>query len=197
MRHFVPNFDSETRTDHAASYYPELRLPMPDSSAIPVSGVYDARQAKAKTKVDGADPSALPSISPAGPRKLIRPHLPPGATHHPARAITPVLTTRKGWDSAPARGESSHAEAFYLQKQIQSRTPMIFLLEDGERIEGTIEWYDRHSIKVRQGPVRTLIYKAGIKYLYKAADTNQVNGRPSAAGREWQHRAPGLQVEGK
>ncbi len=55
---------------------------------------------------------------------------------------------------------------------------MIFLLEDGERIEGTIEWYDRNAIKVRQGVVRTLIYKAGIKYLYKASDNNQVNGRP-------------------
>ncbi len=55
---------------------------------------------------------------------------------------------------------------------------MIFLLEDGERIEGTIEWYDRNAIKVRQGSVRTLIYKAGIKYLHKAADTSRVNGRP-------------------
>jgi len=55
---------------------------------------------------------------------------------------------------------------------------MIFLLEDGERIEGTIEWYDRHSIKVRQGSLRTLIYKASIKYLYKATDSGRVNGRP-------------------
>jgi len=77
-----------------------------------------------------------------------------------------------------ARAESSHAEAFYFQKQIQSRTPMIFLLEDGERIEGVIEWYDRYSIKVRQGTVRTLIYKSCIKYLYKATDSERVNGRP-------------------
>jgi sRNA-binding regulator protein Hfq len=74
--------------------------------------------------------------------------------------------------------ESSHAEAFYFQKQIHSRTVMIFVLEDGEQIEGTIEWYDRNAIKVRHGALRTLIYKAGIKYLYKAADTNQLNGRP-------------------
>ena len=55
---------------------------------------------------------------------------------------------------------------------------MIFLLEDGERIEGVIEWYDRYSIKVRQGTVRTLIYKSCIKYLYKATDSERVNGRP-------------------
>ena len=55
---------------------------------------------------------------------------------------------------------------------------MIFLLEDGERIEGTVEWYDRNAIKVKQGSVRTLIYKASIKYLYKATDINQVNAQP-------------------
>jgi sRNA-binding regulator protein Hfq len=152
---------------------------MSDSSAIPVRRIYDARQAKAKTKVDGADPSPLPSISPAGPRKLVRPQLPAGG-RYPARlsAISPVFTTYARRDSAAVRGESSHAEAFYFQKQIHSRTLMVFVLEDGERIEGTIEWYDRHAIKVRHGAVRTLIYKAGIKYLYKAADASQVNGQP-------------------
>jgi len=62
-----------------------------------------------------------------------------------------------------------HAELFYLQKQIQSQTPMVIVLEDGERIDGCIEWYDRHSIKVR-GRYRTLIYKSAIKYMYKLGD---------------------------
>jgi sRNA-binding regulator protein Hfq len=153
---------------------------MPDSSAVPLRRIYDARQAKAKTKSDGANPSILPSISPAGPRKLVRPQLPAGTGRYAARvsAISPVFTNHTRIDSAAARGESSHAEAFYFQKQIHSRTVMIFVLEDGEQIEGTIEWYDRNAIKVRHGAVRTLIYKAGIKYLYKAADSNQLNGRP-------------------
>ena len=153
---------------------------MPDSSAIPVRRVDDAREAKAKTKVDGAVPSALPSISPAGPRKLIRPRLPEGTSPYPARVSTlsPVFTNHHRWDPAAGRAEHSHAEAFYFQKQIQSRTVMIFLLEDGERIEGTIEWYDRNAIKVRQhGSARTLIYKSVIKYLYKATEMEQVNGR--------------------
>ena len=59
-----------------------------------------------------------------------------------------------------------NAELFYLQKQIQSQTPMVIVLEDGERIEGQIEWYDRNTIKVR-GRGKTLIYKAAIKYIYK------------------------------
>jgi len=65
--------------------------------------------------------------------------------------------------------ESTHAEAFYFQKQAQTQTPMIFILEDGERIEGCIEWYDRNVIKVKNH-TRTLIYKSSIKYLYKATD---------------------------
>jgi sRNA-binding regulator protein Hfq len=153
---------------------------MSESSAIPVRRDFDARQTRAKAKVDGADAPTLPSISPAGPRKLVRPVLPDGAVRHPARlpGISPIFTHQNHWDSSAARAESSHAEAFYFQKQIQSRTPMIFLLEDGERIEGVIEWYDRCSIKVRQGAVRTLIYKSGIKYLYKSTDSERVNGRP-------------------
>ncbi|QNI34923.1 RNA chaperone Hfq [Alloacidobacterium dinghuense] len=63
--------------------------------------------------------------------------------------------------------ESTHAEAFYFQKQAQTQTQMVFILEDGERIEGYIEWYDRNAIKVRNH-TRTLIYKSSIKYLYKA-----------------------------
>jgi sRNA-binding regulator protein Hfq len=62
-----------------------------------------------------------------------------------------------------------HAELFYLQKQIQSQTPMVIVLEDGERLDGCIEWYDRNSLKVR-GRTKTLIYKSAIKYMYKLGD---------------------------
>jgi sRNA-binding regulator protein Hfq len=153
---------------------------MADSSVVPVRRIYHARQAKAPSEADGANPSILPSISPTGPRKLVRPPMPVGAGRFPARvsAISSAFPTHKRLDSPTVRGESSHAEAFYFQKQIHSRTVMIFVLEDGEQIEGTIEWYDRCAIKVRHGALRTLIYKAGIKYLYKAADTNLINGRP-------------------
>jgi sRNA-binding regulator protein Hfq len=49
---------------------------------------------------------------------------------------------------------------------------MVFVLEDGQHIEGYIEWYDRNCIKVKNGG-RILIYKSSIKYLYKAADQYQ------------------------
>jgi sRNA-binding regulator protein Hfq len=65
-----------------------------------------------------------------------------------------------------------HAELFYLQKQIQSQTPMVLVLEDGEQIEGCIEWYDRNSLKLR-GRQKTLVYKSAIKYMYKVGDQGQ------------------------
>jgi sRNA-binding regulator protein Hfq len=65
--------------------------------------------------------------------------------------------------------QNRHAELFYLQKQIQSQTPMVIVLEDGERVDGCIEWYDRNSIKVR-GRTKTLVYKSAIKYMYKHGD---------------------------
>jgi sRNA-binding regulator protein Hfq len=65
--------------------------------------------------------------------------------------------------------QNRHAELFYLQKQIQSQTPMVIVLEDGEHIEGCIEWYDRNTLKVR-GKSKSLIYKCAIKYMYKVGE---------------------------
>lgn len=65
------------------------------------------------------------------------------------------------------------AELFYLQKQIQSQTPMVIVLEDGEKVEGVIEWYDRRTLKVR-GRDKTLIYKSAIKYMYKYGENAQM-----------------------
>lgn len=64
------------------------------------------------------------------------------------------------------------AELFYLQKQIQSQTPMVIVLEDGEKVEGHIEWYDRLTLKVR-GRTKTLVFKSAIKYMYKLGEVGQ------------------------
>ena len=71
-------------------------------------------------------------------------------------------------------GSNRQAELFYLQKQIQLQTQMVFILEDGARLQGVIEWYDRNSIKVR-GKSRVLLYKSGIKYLYKAGEVGSAS----------------------
>jgi sRNA-binding regulator protein Hfq len=69
-------------------------------------------------------------------------------------------------------GGYHQAELFYLQKQIQSQTPMVVVLEDGEQVEGCIEWYDRNCLKIR-GRNKTLVYKAAMKYMYKLGEQGQ------------------------
>jgi sRNA-binding regulator protein Hfq len=90
---------------------------------------------------------------------------------HPRHAVPPSPFRFPAYSS---EGEVAQrqAELFYLQKQIQSQTPMVIVLEDGELIEGQIEWYDRSSLKVR-GRSRTLIFKSAIKYMYKLGEGGQ------------------------
>lgn len=64
--------------------------------------------------------------------------------------------------------EQTNAESFYYKKQMDSHTPMVIVLQDGEKLEGIIEWYDKHSLKLhRDGSPNLLILKHNIKYLYK------------------------------
>jgi sRNA-binding regulator protein Hfq len=117
-------------------------------------------------------PATIPTPAVTGPRKLVRPPLPlnmPAARLFSRRQSSPLTTHRSSDDSQAARQESSHAEVFYFQKQIQTQTLMTIVLDDGESIKGFIEWYDRDVIKVRHGG-RTLIYKSCIKYLYKTGE---------------------------
>ena len=64
--------------------------------------------------------------------------------------------------------EQTNAESFYYKKQMDSRTPMVIVLQDAEEIRGTIEWYDKGSLKLhRQDAPNLLILKHNIKYMYK------------------------------
>jgi host factor-I protein len=74
-----------------------------------------------------------------------------------------------GGGRKPAPPEQTNAESFYYQKQMQSRTPMVIVLQDREEIHGVIEWYDRNCIKVirNDGHPNLMIYKPAIKYMYK------------------------------
>jgi host factor-I protein len=71
--------------------------------------------------------------------------------------------------------EQTNAENFYYQKQMQSRTPMVIVLRDGEQVHGIIEWYDKTCIKVvrEHGGPNLMIYKPAIKYMFKEDE----NGR--------------------
>src|SRR6202171_1013870 len=56
-------------------------------------------------------------------------------------------TTQNGGGRKAAPPEQTNAENFYYQKQMQSRTPMVVVLKDGEEIHGVIGGYARDWIK--------------------------------------------------
>lgn len=65
----------------------------------------------------------------------------------------------------------THAEIYYYKKQIDAHTPMVLVLQDGEEIEGTIEWYDRGALKInRRSAPNLLVLKRNIKYMFKAEE---------------------------
>jgi sRNA-binding regulator protein Hfq len=145
--------------------------PFPVSISNPrFEGPDDSSRDSMKHSSEELPATAPASLPPAGPRKLVRPTLPAralGSKNFFPRKDHIALAHHEVMTSGHNGHENSHAEAFYFQKQAQSKTPMVFILEDGERIEGYIEWYDHNVIKVRNHS-RTLIYKSSIKYLFKA-----------------------------
>jgi host factor-I protein len=80
-----------------------------------------------------------------------------------------------GGGRKPAPPEQTNAENFYYQKQMQSRTPMVVVLQDGEEIHGVIEWYDKSCIKVirEDGRPNLMIYKPAIKYMFKEEESGR------------------------
>ena len=130
-----------------------------------------------KQFVSPPTPTTIENGNILGPRKLVRPKLPPrplGSRYAGPRPEQPIMAHHAALAaSAASLQESSHAEAFYFQKQVQMQTPLVIVLDDGEHIEGIIEWYDRNVIKVKNRG-RVLIYKSSIKYLYKAGENRPV-----------------------
>jgi host factor-I protein len=123
-------------------------------------------------------------------RKLIRPTLPRVENHgnhnsspmpaqerreRPERMERSerLMGAQGGKKLAPP--EQTNAENFYYQKQMQSRTPMVIVLRDGEEIHGIIEWYDRNCIKVNRenGESNLMIYKPAIKYMFKEGENQK------------------------
>ena len=74
-------------------------------------------------------------------RKLIRPSL-----NEIKEQIAPPRRPQK----KPVPPDQTNAENFYYVKQMQSKTPMVFVLKDGETLHGVIEWYDKCCLKVNR-----------------------------------------------
>ena len=117
-------------------------------------------------------------------RKLIRPTLNRADHAHNNHGHNHVPPERRDRDrdrdrsAAPAKKvaptEQTNAENFYYQKQMQSKTPMVIVLRDGEEVHGYIEWYDKHCIKLnRTGAANLMIYKPAIKYMFKEGENGK------------------------
>lgn len=130
---------------------------------------------------DGMNSAAVgraPEPESFGNRKLIRPSL----TREHLRNSEADVERRERIERAPNNGgagkkalppEQTHAENFYYQKQMQSKTPMVVVLNDGEQLRGIIEWYDKYCIKVtRSGGHNLLVYKPSIKYMFKESESS-------------------------
>jgi host factor-I protein len=113
-------------------------------------------------------------------RRLIRPSLSRPEHNHSNHNHPPQGSMERREQRPPAGGrkvpppEATNAENFYYQKQMQTKTPMVVVLRDGEQIHGTIEWYDRNCIKLnRTGAPNLMIYKPSIKYMFKEGENEK------------------------
>ena len=102
-------------------------------------------------------------------RKLIRPDLSEIKEQLATPTMPRAYRTRK-----PIPPEQTNAEGFYYKKQMDNRTPMVIVLQDGEELKGIIEWYDRSCIKLhRTGAPNLLVLKQNVKYMYKENESDE------------------------
>ena len=97
-------------------------------------------------------------------RKLIRPNL---------TDLKDQLSKSGGQNTKPRRvpPEQTNAESFYYLKQMNNKTRMVVVLQDGEEIRGVIEWYDKGCLKLnRTDRPNLLLLKHNIKYIYKESE---------------------------
>src|SRR5579864_1633851 len=141
-------------------------------------------------------PAGVSEKEPFANRKLIRPTLPRVENHNNHNSANLQTAERRerperhergermergdrgmggGAGKKPAPPEQTNAENFYYQKQMQSRTPMVIVLRDGEEVRGIIEWYDRNCMKVNRenGAPNLMIYKPAIKYMFKEGENQR------------------------
>ena len=99
-------------------------------------------------------------------RRLIRPPLAEIKERASSSQRTSSAAAQQKKQTPP---DTTNAENFYYVKQMQSKTPVVIVLLDGEELHGVLEWYDKGCLKLtREDGPNLLVYKSYIKYLYKA-----------------------------
>jgi host factor-I protein len=109
-------------------------------------------------------------------RRLIRPNL---------TEIKERMSQEKERDKDAARKRThpptdTFAESYYYLKQMNKKTPVAVVYTNGDVVEGYIEWYDRNCIKLnRDDAPNLLIYKSGIRCIYKVGEAAEPEGQPT------------------
>nr|WP_320133939.1 hypothetical protein [uncultured Holophaga sp.] len=107
-----------------------------------------------------APPPAVEMTATGGGRNPDAPSAPQGMGS-PRRKIAPP--------------EQTNAESFYYLKQMQTKTPMVIVLQNDEKLRGIIEWYDKHCLKInRIKEPNLLVPKHNIKYMYKQEEEPRI-----------------------
>lgn len=76
--------------------------------------------------------------------------------------------------------EQTNAESFYYLKQMQTKTPVVVVLQDDEKLRGVIEWYDKHCLKInRLKEPNVVVPKHNIKYIYKQEEEPRIRRKSS------------------
>ncbi|HYZ86759.1 MAG TPA: RNA chaperone Hfq [Bryobacteraceae bacterium] len=64
--------------------------------------------------------------------------------------------------------EQTLEEVKYLRELVEKGIPVRVRLSDNEEVEGVVEFFDEHFIRVtRQGAPNLFLYKHDIKYVYE------------------------------
>ncbi|MGE5235961.1 MAG: RNA chaperone Hfq [Acidobacteriota bacterium] len=103
-------------------------------------------------------------------RRLIRPSI---------SEVTDRTSMRTMMHRKQAPPEQTNAENYYFLKQMQNKTAMVVMLDDGSELHGWIEWYDKDCIKLNRtdGP-NLMIYKHSIRFMFKEEELRQRRRRP-------------------
>jgi host factor-I protein len=64
--------------------------------------------------------------------------------------------------------EQTFEEVNYLRRLIEDRVPVKVRLSDNQEVQGVVEFYDSHFIRLtREGEPNLFLFKHDIKYLYE------------------------------
>jgi host factor-I protein len=82
-----------------------------------------------------------------------------------ARSAKPLVPGKVSQAKAP---EQTLEEVNFLKRLIENRTRVRVRLSDNQEVDGVIEFYDTHFIRLtRDGEPNLFLYKHDIKYLYE------------------------------